>query len=52
MRLIGKAPSVLVFDAAQLQSTFKRHGLVIEAVERHGSMRSDIRVFIVACKRG
>jgi len=52
MRLIGKAPSVLVFDAAQLQSTFKRHGLVIETVERHGSKRSDIRVFIVACKRG
>jgi len=26
--------------------------LVIETVERHGSKRSDIRVFIVACKRG
>lgn len=52
LRAIGKAPSVLVFDAAQLQSTFERHGLVIEALERHGSKRRDIRVFIVARKRG
>lgn len=51
MRAIGKAPSVLVFDAAQLQSSFERHGLVIEAVERHGSKRRDIRVFVVARKR-
>lgn len=48
MRALGKAPDVRVFDAAQLQSTFERHGLVIEAVERHGSKRKDIRVFIIA----
>jgi ubiquinone/menaquinone biosynthesis C-methylase UbiE len=50
MRLIGKAPAVLVFDAAQLQAAFERHGLAIEAVERHGTQRKDIRVFIVARK--
>jgi len=48
MRALGKAPHVLVFDAAQLRSVFERHGLAIEAVERHGTQRKDIRVFIVA----
>jgi ubiquinone/menaquinone biosynthesis C-methylase UbiE len=48
MRALGKAPDVLVFTAAQLQSTLQRHGLEIEAVERHGTQRKDIRVFIVA----
>ncbi len=48
MRALGKAPPVLVFDAAQLQSAFQRHGLEIEAVERHGTKRKDMRVFIVA----
>jgi len=48
MRALGKAPDVLVFDAAQLQSTFQRHGLEVEAVERHGTKRKDIRVFMVA----
>lgn len=50
MRALGKAPAVQVFDAAQLQSTLARHGFVVEAVERHGSTRKDIRVFIVARK--
>ena len=48
MRALGKAPDVLVFDAAQLQSALERRGFVIEAVERHGTKRKDIRVFIVA----
>lgn len=48
MRMFGKAPHVLVFDAAQLQAALVRHGLVIEAVERHGTKGKDIRVFIVA----
>jgi len=48
MRALGKAPDVLVFDAARLRSAFERHGFEIEAVERHGSKRKDIRVFIVA----
>ena len=50
MRVFGKAPAVLVFDAAQLQAAFERHGLAVEAVERHGTKRKDIRVFIVARK--
>ena len=50
MRAIGLAPAVLCFDAAHLQGTLQRHGLVLEAVERHGSRRKDIRIFIVARK--
>ena len=48
MRALGKAPALLIFNPAQLLATFKRHGLEIEAVERHGTRRKDIRVFIVA----
>jgi ubiquinone/menaquinone biosynthesis C-methylase UbiE len=50
MRAIGKAPHVLCFDASRLQSALERHGLEIEAVERHGTRGKDIRVFIVARK--
>lgn len=50
MRLIGKAPHVLSFDAVGLRAAFERHGLQIEAIERHGTKRKDIRVFIVARK--
>jgi ubiquinone/menaquinone biosynthesis C-methylase UbiE len=50
MRAIGKAPHVLCFDAGQLQAAMVRHGLAIEAVERHGTKGKDIRVFIVARK--
>jgi ubiquinone/menaquinone biosynthesis C-methylase UbiE len=50
LRAMGQAPAVLVFDAAQLQQAMVRQGLVIEAVERHGTQRRDIRVFIVARK--
>lgn len=49
-RWLGKAPHVLSFDAAQLRAAFERHGLVIEAFERHGTKRKDFRVFIVARK--
>lgn len=52
MRAIGKAPQVLCFDAAGLQAAMVRQGLVIEAVERHGTRGKDIRVFIVARKPG
>jgi len=51
LRALGRAPHVLVFNAAQLQASFQRHGLEIEAVERHGTKRKDIRVFIVARRR-
>jgi ubiquinone/menaquinone biosynthesis C-methylase UbiE len=52
MRLVGKAPHVLVFRAPALQTALTRHGLDIEAVERHGTKGKDVRVFIVARKRG
>lgn len=50
MRLLGKAPDVRVFDAEFLQAAFERQGLVVDAVERHGTRRKDFRVFIVARK--
>ena len=52
MRAFGKAPPVLCFDADELQAAMVRQGLVIEAVERHGTRGKDIRVFIVARKPG
>ena len=52
MRAIGKAPAVLCFDADELQAAMLRQGLLIEAVERHGTRGKDIRVFIVARKPG
>lgn len=52
MRALGKAPDVLCFDAGTLQAAMVRHGLDIEAVERHGTKGKDIRVFIVARKPG
>jgi SAM-dependent methyltransferase len=48
MRLVGKAPPVLNFDGAALQAAMTRQGLVIEAVERHGTRGKDTRAFIVA----
>ena len=52
MRMLGKAPPVLCFRAADLQAAMVRHGLEILAVEHHGSKRKDHRPFIVARKRG
>lgn len=52
MRLVGKAPPVLCFAAPELQAALTRHGFEVEAVERHGTKGKDIRVFIVARKRG
>lgn len=48
MRAIGRAPHVLCFDAAHLQAALRRHGLVVESVERHGTRGRDIRVVVVA----
>jgi SAM-dependent methyltransferase len=50
MQAIGKAPHVLCFDAATLQSAIARQGMEIVSVERHGSRAKDFRVFIVARK--
>ncbi len=48
MRLLGRAPSVLVFNAAELEAAVAEAGFEIEVVERHGSGRKDVRPFIVA----
>ena len=50
LRWLGKAPAMQALTGPQLQATLQRHGLVLDAVERHGSKRQDIRVFIVARK--
>lgn len=50
MRAIGKAPPVLCFDAAALQSAIARQGMDIVSVERHGTRGKDFRVFILARK--
>jgi len=50
MRAMGKAPHVLCFDAAELQSAIARQGMDIVSVERHGTRGKDFRVFIVARK--
>lgn len=52
MRALGKAPHVLVFNAEQLLTAFVRHGLVIEAIERHGTRGKDPRLFVVARRTG
>ncbi|MBX3638185.1 MAG: SAM-dependent methyltransferase, partial [Rubrivivax sp.] len=48
LRAIGKAPKVLCFDEARLRTAIERQGLLVEAVERHGTRGKDIRAFIVA----
>ena len=50
MRAVGKAPHVLCFDAAALQSAITRQGMDIVLVERHGTRGKDFRVFILARK--
>lgn len=50
MRVAGKAPPVLSFDAGTLESAIARQGMDIVAVERHGTRGKDFRVFIVARK--
>jgi len=50
MRVIGKAPAVLCFDAAALSLAMARQGMDVVSVERHGTRGKDFRVFIVARK--
>lgn len=47
-RLLGKAPPVLVFKADPLLAAFKRQGLHVDAIERHGTQGKDIRLFVIA----
>lgn len=51
MRLIGKAPYVAFFNAAELEGEIARAGLTIEERARHGTRARDTRVFLVA-RRG
>jgi ubiquinone/menaquinone biosynthesis C-methylase UbiE len=48
MKLIGKAPPVDVFGAAELEAAVAAAGLTIIERGRHGSGRTDPRIFLVA----
>jgi ubiquinone/menaquinone biosynthesis C-methylase UbiE len=48
MRLIGKAPSVAFFTAAELESEIEGAGFAVIERARHGSKRKDARIFLVA----
>jgi ubiquinone/menaquinone biosynthesis C-methylase UbiE len=48
MRLLGKAPNVLVFTSGDLQAAIGAAGFDLVAVERHASKGKDTRPFIVA----
>jgi ubiquinone/menaquinone biosynthesis C-methylase UbiE len=49
-RLLGKAPTVSVFSASELEADIAGAGLTIIERGRHGSRRKDPRIFIVASK--
>jgi hypothetical protein len=48
IRLLGKAPNVLVFTSGELQAAIAAVGFDLVAVERHASKGKDTRPFIVA----
>ena len=48
MQLIGKAPPVDVFGAAELEAAVAAAGFTIVERGRHGSGRTDPRIFLVA----
>jgi ubiquinone/menaquinone biosynthesis C-methylase UbiE len=50
MQLVGKAPYVAFFSAAELEGEIERAGFTIIERTRHGSSRKDARIFIVARK--
>lgn len=50
MRLIGKAPSVAVFAAAEIEREISACGFDVIERARHGSGRRDARIFIAARK--
>jgi len=51
MRLVGKAPSVSVFKAVELERMIIAAGFDIVATERHATRGRDTRPYIVARKR-
>ena len=50
MQIIGKAPYLAVFSAAELEREMEAAGFAIIEQGRHGSGRKDARIFIVARK--
>lgn len=50
MRMIGKAPFVAFFTAAELEAEVAAAGFAIEARERHGSGAKDPRIVLIARK--
>ncbi len=48
MRLLGKAPNVLIFTSGDLQAAVAAAGFELVEVERHASKGKDTRPFIVA----
>ncbi len=50
MRVIGKAPHVGFFAAADLENEIEAAGFTVIERARHGSQRKDARIFIVAQK--
>lgn len=51
-RLVGKAPHVSFFTAAELEAEIAQAGFPVVERARHGSQRKDPRIFIVARKPG
>jgi ubiquinone/menaquinone biosynthesis C-methylase UbiE len=51
LRLIGKAPRVDYFSAAELRSDFEAAGFSLIEEARHGSLGKDPRIFLVARKQ-
>lgn len=49
-RLVGKAPHVSFFTAAEFEADIARAGFTVVERARHGSQRKDPRIFIVARK--
>ncbi|WP_072389381.1 class I SAM-dependent methyltransferase [Hyphomicrobium sp. CS1BSMeth3] len=50
MRLVGKAPYVSFFTAAELEADIAQAGFTVVERVRHGSQRKDPRIFIMARK--
>mgnify|MGYP003338171582 CR=1 FL=1 len=51
LRVIGKAPNVEFFTAAELLNEIEAAGFTVVEQARHGSQRKDARIFIVAKSR-
>ncbi len=50
MKMVGKAPSVGVFSATELEAMIRDAGFDVVAVERHATKGRDTRPFIIARK--